>query len=105
MKKTNRHFASGLIADVFCVLILAAAIILWLTAHTQAAFLTLALGVAVLGVYGIVAAVGEFPYLFSTVYRFPGKKRVRARKTALILFSALMILVGAGAVIYLVVTT
>jgi len=102
MKKTD---LPALIADIFCVALLAAAAILKLSGMTFAAFMLLSVGIALFGVYGIVAACLGLPYLFNTVYRLPGRKRERARKRLLVISSALMVLIGVISAAYLIVTS
>lgn len=97
----KKALSSGVLANLFCLLIIAASLLLFYNGNGSAAVITLGAGIALFGSYMLTGALLGFPYLYRAAD--PTDKndpRFRSRRVFLLLFSSFLMIAGVLATVY-----
>ena len=90
-----------MLANLFCLLIGAASLLLFCFEKGAAAVITLGAGIALFGIYMLAGALIGFPYLYRTADTSDKTDpHFRTRRAFLLLFSAFLIIAGTTASLY-----
>ena len=101
----KKALSSGALANLFCVLIIAASLILFCFGMGTAAVITLGVGIALFGAYMLAGALVVFPYLYRmTDTDDKTHPAFILRRAILLVFSVFLIIAGISAALYGILT-